>query len=224
MNIKLKALLSAAAMSGGLLVATASQAGTIFFDGFESPSTPGISYGGTDAQGATFNDGTGIQQNGSPFGYANAPEGVQTAHIQGTGSFTETVGGLVSGQTYTLSFEDAARAGYAVDPITVSYEPLLETDPTVITTTPASTAFSLVSTNFTYEGFSPEAMFTVAGTNPQTSVDFNSAVDSFQIATVSAVPEPSTWLLMIAGIGGIGLIMRRARKTMGFRFRETFAA
>ena len=35
--------------------------------------------------------------------------------------------------------------------------------------------------------------------------------------SVSAAPEPSTWLLMIAGIGGIGLMLRRTKKTMGFR-------
>ncbi|MBV9511117.1 MAG: PEP-CTERM sorting domain-containing protein, partial [Caulobacteraceae bacterium] len=32
----------------------------------------------------------------------------------------------------------------------------------------------------------------------------------------SATPEPATWALMIAGIGGAGLVLRRAKKTMGF--------
>ena len=41
---------------------------------------------------------------------------------------------------------------------------------------------------------------------------------------VSAAPEPSTWLLMIAGVGGIGLMLRRAKKTAGFRFKNAFAA
>ena len=40
----------------------------------------------------------------------------------------------------------------------------------------------------------------------------------------SAVPEPSTWLLLIAGIGGIGLMLRRAKQTMGFRFKDAFSA
>ncbi len=43
-------------------------------------------------------------------------------------------------------------------------------------------------------------------------------------APVSAAPEPSTWLLMFAGIGGIGLMLRRAKKTMDFRFRDAFSA
>ena len=40
---------------------------------------------------------------------------------------------------------------------------------------------------------------------------------------IAAAPEPSTWLLMFAGIGGIGLMLRRA-KTMGFRFKDAFSA
>ena len=35
---------------------------------------------------------------------------------------------------------------------------------------------------------------------------------------VSAAPEPSTWLLMLAGLGGIGLMLRRARTSKGFAF------
>jgi hypothetical protein len=34
-------------------------------------------------------------------------------------------------------------------------------------------------------------------------------------AVVSGVPEPSIWILMFAGIGGIGLMLRRARGKMG---------
>ncbi len=40
---------------------------------------------------------------------------------------------------------------------------------------------------------------------------------------VSAAPEPSTWLLMLAGIGGIGLMLRRAKKTMDVPFGDAFS-
>jgi hypothetical protein len=44
------------------------------------------------------------------------------------------------------------------------------------------------------------------------------------IAEVSAAPEPSSWLLMIAGLGGAGLVLRRARKTVNLTTRCAPAA
>lgn len=38
------------------------------------------------------------------------------------------------------------------------------------------------------------------------------------------VPEPSSWALMLTALGGIGLILRRATKTTGFRCRGGFVA
>lgn len=37
---------------------------------------------------------------------------------------------------------------------------------------------------------------------------------------VSAVPEPGAWALLLGGIGGVGLMLRQARKTSGFRSRD----
>jgi len=42
--------------------------------------------------------------------------------------------------------------------------------------------------------------------------------------TVSAAPEPSTWLLMVAGVGAIGLMLRRAKTTLGLRLKTALAA
>jgi hypothetical protein len=44
------------------------------------------------------------------------------------------------------------------------------------------------------------------------------------ISEVSAAPEPSSWLLSIAGIGSVGPVLRRTRKTLDFRFRGASAA
>ena len=41
---------------------------------------------------------------------------------------------------------------------------------------------------------------------------------------VSAAPEPSTWLLLLCGMGGIGLMLRRAKKTTGLRFGNAISA
>ena len=50
--------------------------------------------------------------------------------------------------------------------------------------------------------------------------DFNYNDDSFvftDVATIAAVPEPSAWALMILGIGGLGLMMRRAKRSLCFK-------
>jgi len=41
---------------------------------------------------------------------------------------------------------------------------------------------------------------------------------------VSGAPEPSTWALMMVGIGGLGLSLRRGRKTKGGRVNDAVAA
>ena len=43
-------------------------------------------------------------------------------------------------------------------------------------------------------------------------------------APVSAAPEPSSWLLMFAGIGSIGLMLRQAKRTMGFDLKDVLSA
>jgi hypothetical protein len=43
-------------------------------------------------------------------------------------------------------------------------------------------------------------------------------------AVVSGVPEPSIWILMFAGIGGIGMMLRRARGKLGSALTSTAAA
>ena len=51
-----------------------------------------------------------------------------------------------------------------------------------------------------------------------------SHIEDFTFNIASAAPEPSTWLLMIAGIGGIGLMLRRAKQTMSFKFKDALTA
>jgi PEP-CTERM motif len=39
----------------------------------------------------------------------------------------------------------------------------------------------------------------------------------------TAVPEPSAWALMLAGLGGIGLVLRRAKRKLGVTFTQALA-
>ena len=65
-----------------------------------SPSGSGI--------GWTFGGGSGIQGNNSAWGAAPAPDGTQTAFIQGIGSIAQTLN--LSAGSYTLSFQAAQRS------------------------------------------------------------------------------------------------------------------
>jgi hypothetical protein len=89
---------------------------TIVNFGFETPTIrdyvinpAGAGWNFTAAEG--FN-GSGITRNGSGYTGANPtkiPEGEQAAILQGTGTISQTIGGLVPGTVYTLTFSAAQR-------------------------------------------------------------------------------------------------------------------
>jgi PEP-CTERM motif len=39
----------------------------------------------------------------------------------------------------------------------------------------------------------------------------------------TAVPEPSGWVLMLAGLGGVGLVLRQAKRKLGVAFAQALA-
>ena len=68
---------------------------------------------------------------------------------------------------------------------------------------------------FTYVNFfSDKAFDEIRFTQSSGSFSF----DDVQIADVSAVPEPTTWALMILGFGAVGYAVRRGRRLKGVRF------
>jgi parallel beta-helix repeat protein len=88
---------------------------TVADAGFESPNVGSNNFNAFryDPTGTpwTFTGGAGISGNGSGFTASNpsAPEGTQVAFLQGTGSFSQQVGGWAAG-TYQISFSAAQRA------------------------------------------------------------------------------------------------------------------
>ena len=57
--------------------------------------------------------GSGLCGNGSPFGNPDAPQGGQAAFLQGTGTFSQTISGLIPGTNYTITFAAGQRPGNA---------------------------------------------------------------------------------------------------------------
>ena len=70
----------------------------------------------------------------------------------------------------------------------------------------------------------PTNSFLIQITQSGDTILFGQAQFDAGSAPMSAAPEPPTWFLMMAGVGGIGLMLRRAKKTMGFRVKDAFAA
>ena len=202
-----------------LSAAVPAQAAVVFTDSFESPTQAalpgGFSYGGVDAAGAAFVSGSGLFANGSAFGYAAVPDGVQGAHIQGNGSFTETVRGLVAGQSYFLSFAAASRSGYANDGLEISSLGGLlagfgASDFGSSSFSTAGIAFQAASSTelLTFSGAMPQTV----GPNGNPAGDFNIAVDNISVTGMQgSVPEPSTWAMMLLGAGGLGLLAYRRK-------------
>ena len=204
--MKLKIALAAAAalvISAG----TASAAPIVF--SFETPSAGGYTYDPTVSYGDFFGD-SGIQQNGSAWGFTAAPDGTQTAFLQinpnqspgFAGSVELDVTGLTFGQTYNLSFYSESRPNYGTVDITIDGFGSF---------TPASTtAFTKVNAgNFVASGTSESFRFTA--TNPS-ATDSGAALDA---VTISAAPEPGVWALMIAGLAMMGGALRLRRRQAG---------
>lgn len=71
-----------------------------------------------------------------------------------------------------------------------------------------------LSTTFNSLGATTATLYLVNANTERGGNDF--AVDDISLSTesiVNGVPEPSTWLMMLLGFGGIGFVMRRARPT-----------
>ncbi len=79
----------------------------------------GWSYNPTNT-GWTFSASSGTAANGSPW-VANAPEGVQAAFIQNTGTMSRSFNVTVAG-AYVLAFKAANRPGYVPSALVITVD------------------------------------------------------------------------------------------------------
>jgi hypothetical protein len=88
--------------------------------------------------------------------------------------------------------------------------------------TTVTQAFSAALTSANYEVFDSFIDSNSGGEYADASGELHPT--EISIAEVSAAPEPSSWLLMIAGLGAVGLVLRRrARNTADLRVRRALA-
>jgi hypothetical protein len=221
--MKIGTLLIGAALALMATAGTASAAVVVISDpSFESPSLPSGAYeygvqngaqhssNGVDvtASGLTFGNGAGIQSNGSAWNFAPAPDGTQTAFLQSyndqtPGVITQDVSGLTPGKSYDISFFDADRAGYGVDPVTVYFD-----GAALGTYTPASTNWNSVTTASFIPTSSNGVITYSVGLN---AGDADIGLDD---VSISAVPEPAVWAMMLMGVFGLGATLRNNRRSL----------
>lgn len=199
---------------GATLVATPASATTVVTESFETPVLPGqsIQYGpdafgyNTNATGPVvipnfnFMGFSGIISNGTLGVFNSTSDGNQAAFLQGYngngGEIDWMLSGLTAGHAYRLTFSSAGSLVVPAASFSVSGLGLTTTN-----FTPGAT----YSTYNLY--FTPTASTgTISFTTPANPGNAASALDAFSI---SAVPEPASWALMLAGFGMLGFALRR---------------
>jgi len=215
--------LIAAAWAAGLLAATPAAAASIVNGSFEAGAP--IPAGGFTTESAGSGDITGWTVGGVSVDYIGtywqAADGQRSIDLSGSifDPQTNTASGAVSqvlttvtGKTYKVSF---ALAGNPDGPGGDSLKVLVTT---------ASGAFPQVDTFLAGAGFNSHAAmgwvtknFTFKATSGSTLLAFASDNDSFygpalDNVSISAIPEPATWAMMIAGFGVAGATIRAARR------------
>jgi hypothetical protein len=164
---------------------------------------------------------------GNPLGYAGNVYVADAASPYNHATYLmQTITGLTPGKTYTLSFLQASGSNYAGDTDSAQWDVGFGGAIDVLGgdwafTAPATHKLSALMTNSSSDGTSSwqsQAMtFTASSTDELLSffATGNGAPPFALLANVSltpAVPEPSTWAMMLLGIGAIGASMRRRRK------------
>lgn len=161
---------------------------------------------------------------GPGYGVANGmvgpPSGDAEMVIDGTDGFgpsggygyiEQTISGLVSGQTYTLSFWQAGSQEYTVSGDQTEYFVATLgdqsfTSPTMVVPSQGFAPWAEYSTTFTWDGVGDVLQIASVGSGEPA---FAMLTD---VSLTGTVPETSTWVMMVAGFAGMGLLARARRK------------
>ena len=153
----------------------------------------------------------GSTQGGSSGFMPSAAAGVQYLELNTDRltSISQTIA-TTAGSSYLLSFAYSGRpdtAGNASSLMNVYWgSTLLTPSPLVGTTTPTWQTFSQ-----TVSALGSSTVLRFESVGPTSASSYGSYLDNVSVS-VSAVPEPQTWAMMLLGLGLMGFIARRKRQ------------
>jgi hypothetical protein len=131
------------------------------------------------------------------------------------GSIDQTISGLVSGQTYSLSFWQAGSEEFVrgtepeIEFFTASLGDQGVASPPTMDVSPQGFApWEEYSTTFTWDGSgnSLQISATAIGNEIQTTEPAFVLLADVSLTAIVAIPEPSTWAMVIAGFAGLGYL------------------
>ena len=201
-------LFTAAALS---LMATASLHAQMLLNGsFENPAQTGSITSGNGDNWTTTGD-TFVITNGANLG--TTPFGTQYSFLNPAATSAQIVSSpFTLGATYTLSLSAAALGDVATRLIIAVSGGATASQAFILparTSGPTNTPIPFLTYSLAFTPTSTAAVtFTLQNTG-----NSGLAMDNVQLA-VATVPEPSTWALVAAGAGLLGVVLRQRRRSL----------
>jgi hypothetical protein len=186
--------------------------------------TPDQTWIGNGSTAGSELDGSAGPANGFDNGMVGPPGGGASVVLDGTDGFgptggfgfiEQTVGGLVAGQTYTLSFLQAGSTEIGITSeqtmnfnVTVG-DQMVGSSPLMDVPGEGFAGWNSYSTTFTWDGVGDVLEIAAVGSGDPA---FALLADVSLTGGGTAAPEASTWVMIVAGFAGLGLMARARRK------------
>ena len=213
-------------VTNGSFESSSYKSNTQFGAGFGGQGVTGwTGLGGNHLQfyyfGGTQSTTNAVNQFGDPLGYfrpnfsALSPDGGNFVALDGdsdySGSISQTLTGLTIGKDYVVDFSWAAsqlinRTGATTEQLKVSFGGSDKF--TAIVNNPSEGFTGWFSESFRFTAGAATQALTFLSIGTPNGLPPIAALDG---VSVTAVPEPATWALMLAGFGMVGFAVRRRR-------------